>query len=183
MPFVYSKATPETLLGAYEPPCRLADPSKPNGLIAKTVAGANLVPGGIREALVFGLAQESPAIKARINQELQRAGARVPQLASPFALVGQHYDDIRAAVRGRALPKGTRQDKTYARMLGERLLDPVVEPAYTLLADKLGDPRASGRTFWWTAGSLAAGSANLRDRGFPSDMLTTAPGRPYLVVG
>jgi hypothetical protein len=172
VPFTYSKSSIDELVGtmANQRPCDLT----PDGLktavgsIGQAVADTNLAPGGIREGIGFALQQNDDWIK-------QQAQTR-------FKFIGDHYDTVRDFVAGKLFPKGTRQNKTYGRLLGKFFLDPLIEPLWTLAHDKQAGPLASARTFGWTATSIASMSSAAQPHGFPSDMLTVRD-RPYLIVG
>lgn len=173
VPFTYSKAPVNVLVGTMtkQRPCDLTlDGLKAaTGSIAESVATTNLVPGGIREGIAFALSQNDDWIKGQLQSRVK------------FDFINGHYESARDAIRSRLFPKGTRQDKTYGRLLSPFFLDQLIEPVWTLAHDKQQGPLASARTFGWTASSIAEMSGG-QAHGFPAEMLTVKD-RPYLIVG
>jgi hypothetical protein len=152
VPFTYSKDPLAQFLGADQCPADLkyqAVVSTPNGLLASAIARSSLAPGGLQEAggALLGLAIPDRTITNAVNQAL--------------SLVG----------KGRR--EANRKNKTYARLIGETFIDPLVEE---------GGPSASDRLFSWDNDAVASMTA--RNPGqLPADIVVTARDRPFLIVG
>ena len=150
VPYTYSKLLDEALLGVPTDPAKLDRQTvvaTPNGAMVSAIASSSLTAGSIQEA----------------------AGILAKQANS------KHVEDLVAhvlQVAGHARREPQRLSKTYARLLGDLFIEPLVEP---------GGSRVSTRLFSWDADTIAEMNA-LNAGQLPGDIVTAAQDRPYLIV-
>jgi hypothetical protein len=155
VPFVYYPGDDlNALLGEYQPDLTRVDLEvfrrTPHGLLAGQVARSGLAASGIEETLPF--------LPDRIAG---RDIARYRDLAIR----------VRGAVRrlrGTTLPEATRRNKTFAHMLGQIFLDPLV-------------PDSNRRPYTWTFD--AALDISRTSRQGQMDFQQVPRGRPFLIAG
>jgi hypothetical protein len=150
VPYTYSKLLDDALLGVPTDPAKLdrqAVVATPNGAMASAIANSALTAGSIQEAADI-LAKQSNS---------------------------KHVEDLVAhilQIAGHARREPERLSKTYARLLGDLFIEPLVEP---------GGSRVSTRLFSWDADTIAEMNG-LNAGQLPGDIVTTAQDRPYLIV-
>jgi hypothetical protein len=154
VPFTYYPGdTLDDLLGAYQSPgTPVPDAMRdtPNGLLALQVTQSGLAASGIAEA---------PALLPDSIRSVN-----IAQMRDVLITV---RDGIRK-IRHRDLPDSTRQNKTYAHMLGQIFINPPV-------------PGAVRKPYSWTRASAIEVS---RVSGLPQmDFQQVPEGRPFLIAG
>ena len=151
VPFTYTKASLADFLGEYRTPNTLERDSvlkQPNGQLAKAIAESSLTASSIRE--VAG----------------QIAGTQLSEgVNNLLRLV--------ADLRGRSRRDPDRLNKTFARLLGDVLVDPLIEPEGT---------SASRRLFAWDSPSVAEMLEKNPGR-LPANMVVAGRNRPFMIVG
>lgn len=153
-PYVYYPGDLTALLGTYSPDLKTADTvafrEHANGSLAGQIAKSGLASSGVEEVPQF----LPDAIRGR-------------EIARYRDIAIQARDAVRR-VRGRGLPDPTRQNKTYAHMLGQIFLDPLVKDS-------------NRKPYGWTLDSAIDVT---RVSGLPQMELQQVPeGRPFLIAG
>jgi hypothetical protein len=152
VPFTYSKDTLSEFLGAARCPADLQHDdvvTTPNGLLARAITQSSLASGSLQEVAGSALdaAVTDQTIKDGVNEVL--------------TLVGKGRRDA------------SRANRTYARLIGQTFVDPLIEE---------GGPSASDRLFAWDNDTVAE-MATRNPGQLPADIVVAARDRPFLIVG
>ena len=150
VPFIYTKATLTDFLGAYHPPATLRRTpvlKEPNGQLATAIAGSSLTPSSLREV-----------------------GGQV--VSSQFPDTVTNLLRLLTEFRGRARREPDRLNKTFARLLGDIFIDPLIEP---------DGSRASGRLFAWDSQSVAE-MLEMNPGRLPANMVIAGRDRPFMIT-
>ena len=146
VPFTFSKEERAVLLGNFQTPSQLTFDgvtTNPTGSLARAVAHSELVSAGLREAA----GQLGQSIVGKV--------------------FGEHEDALKGLLKKVG---GGERSRTYARLLGVKLIEPLV-------------PTGSQRFFAWDSDTVAE-IVRLNPTLSYSDFLTAGSGdRPFLVVG
>jgi hypothetical protein len=150
VPYVYTKLSIDEFLGAYQEPASL-DVQKvvnePHGALGDAIVDSSLTAGSIREVL--------------------------GDLSVPFTqkLGQQLLTTIRSGLDSRVRREASRLNKTYARLIGSRFIDPLVDVGTT----------SSGRLFSWNADTIAE-IGRLTNGALGEDFVIVPDGRPFLIA-
>ena len=153
VPFTYSKDDQDELLGEQLEPRQLEwskTAGTPDGALAREIASSTMISAGLHEAL--GLSAPALARRDIVNA------------------VRQMLSTVGAARR-----EPERLDKTFARLIGSKFIDPLIEP-------EPENRKASQRLFSWDYATASEMHALNQER-LPGDILTVGPNRPFLIVG
>jgi len=155
VPFTYYGGEAwSALLGDYEANPKAIDlktfRETPSGALARQVTRSGLAASGVEESLAFLPESSKQADLAKIRS------------------TGVMLRDAVRKVRGHSLPDSTRQNKTYAHMLGQIFVDPLV-------------PNGNRQPYTWTREA----AIDLTDvsRQPQMDFQQVPGGRPFLIVG
>jgi hypothetical protein len=150
VPFVYTKLSMEDFLGTFEEP-RSLDVQQvithPDGALGQAIVDSSLAAGSVPEVLG------------------DLSGQFTPQLGQ------QILTSIRNGLDSRVRREADRLDKTYARLIGSRFIDPLIDVG----------TKSSGRLFSWNTDTVAD-IGRLTNGQLGNDFVMVPEGRPFLIA-